>query len=121
MAKVIKKSLVHAPDSLRTYPHGSLAFAKINNVSFALATQAKGWHWKKHVKPIAGTEWCEFPHTFFAISGVMHIKMKDGQEIDIQPGDVAHIPAGHDAWVVGDEPAVAINVTKQMADYARTD
>lgn len=35
--------------------------------------------------------------------------MGDGIEIDIGPGDVADIPPGHDAWVVGHEPMVAID------------
>jgi class 3 adenylate cyclase len=34
--------------------------------------------------------------------------MDDGTELDIQGGDVHEIPPGHDAWVVGDEPYVAV-------------
>jgi len=75
-----------------------------------------GWKWSEHVKPIAGIEWCEVPHTLYEISGTTHVKMNDGSEIDIMPGDVAHVPSGHDAWVVGNEPAVAINVTQEMAN-----
>jgi class 3 adenylate cyclase len=30
--------------------------------------------------------------------------MKDGTEFDCRPGDLMDIPAGHDAWVLGDEP-----------------
>jgi hypothetical protein len=34
--------------------------------------------------------------------------MKDGVESDMGAGDVASVPAGHDARVVGDDPTVGI-------------
>ena len=37
----------------------------------------------------------------------MHIKMDDGTETEIGPGDVFVCPPGHDAWIVGNEPCVA--------------
>ena len=57
-----------------------------------MAVSERGWKWSEHVKPKAGTEWCEVPHTLYEISGVMHVKMNDGSELDINPGDVAHVP-----------------------------
>ena len=35
--------------------------------------------------------------------------MDDGTEITAGPGDVTSLPSGHDAWVVGDEPAVVVD------------
>ena len=35
----------------------------------------------------------------------------DGQEIDIEGQSVYEIPAGHDAWVVGDAPWVTVEWT----------
>ena len=35
--------------------------------------------------------------------------MSDGNEFDSKPGDITYLPQGHDAWVVGDQPAVAID------------
>jgi len=49
------------------------------------------------------------PHQQYMMSGRMHLVMQDGTEHDFGPGDVASIPPGHDAWVVGDEPVVAID------------
>jgi mannose-6-phosphate isomerase-like protein (cupin superfamily) len=43
--------------------------------------------------------------------------MDDGSEQEFGPGDLALIPPGHDAWVVGNEPVVTIDVTG-MAKYA---
>jgi hypothetical protein len=36
--------------------------------------------------------------------------MDDGTEMEAGPGDVIDIPPGHNAWVVGDEPAVGIDI-----------
>jgi len=32
------------------------------------------------------------------------IRMDDGTEMAVNPGDVFDIPPGHDQWVTGDEP-----------------
>jgi quercetin dioxygenase-like cupin family protein len=36
--------------------------------------------------------------------------LDDGTEIDLDPGDVIDIPPGHDAWVVGDESFVGVDM-----------
>ena len=38
----------------------------------------------------------------------MHVVTDDGDEFDFGPHDVVDIAPGHDAWVVGDEPVVAV-------------
>ena len=42
---------------------------------------------------------------------------KQQSEMDFEPGDVSLLPPGHDAWVVGDEPFVAIDI-QGMTHYA---
>ena len=72
-------------------------------------TLQPGWRWSEDIKPIAGTDWCEAPHQQVVLQGLMRVKMADGREFDLGPGSVSSLPEGHDAWVVGDEPAVAID------------
>jgi quercetin dioxygenase-like cupin family protein len=72
-------------------------------------TLEPGWRWSEHVKPVAGTEWCEAPHFQYLVSGKLHVIMKDGREFDLGAGSVSHLPAGHDAWVVGNEPVVLVD------------
>jgi len=36
--------------------------------------------------------------------------MDDGREYDFGPGDAHVVSAGHDAWVEGDEPCVALDL-----------
>ena len=40
-------------------------------------------------------------------------------EVECRPGDVSLLPSGHDAWVVGDAPAVVIDF-QGMIDYAKS-
>ena len=35
-------------------------------------------------------------------------RMDDGTEFEVRPGDIFDVPPGHDNWVVGDEPMVAV-------------
>ena len=35
--------------------------------------------------------------------------MDDGTEVVMEPGDLFHVPPGHDSWVVGDEPYVSLH------------
>jgi quercetin dioxygenase-like cupin family protein len=68
-----------------------------------------GWRWSEHIKPVAGTELCMAPHQQYQLSGRIHVVLQDGSELEITPGDVVSLPPGHDAWVVGDGTAVAID------------
>ena len=47
------------------------------------------------------------------------VLMDDGTELECKPGDVSHLPSGHDAWVVGNEPAVIVDF-QGMIDYAKS-
>jgi hypothetical protein len=44
--------------------------------------------------------------------------MEDGTEFDAGPGEITYLPAGHDAWVVGDE-AVTLVDWHGATDYAQ--
>lgn len=77
-----------------------------------------GWRWSQVVKPIAGTEQCEYHHLGYSISGLFRVAMPDGIEMEIPPNHVYEIPPGHDAWVIGDEPWIAIDWAG-MRSFAR--
>jgi quercetin dioxygenase-like cupin family protein len=61
------------------------------------------------VKPLIGTESCREAHSTYALSGRLRFRMDDGEESDLEAGQAAYISPGHDAWVVRDEPFVAID------------
>lgn len=75
-----------------------------------IATYRPGWRWSVDVKPIVQTETCQYEHLAFVHSGTMHVTHTDGSEADVVAGDIVHMQPGHDAWVVGDEPAIWFHV-----------
>jgi quercetin dioxygenase-like cupin family protein len=106
------------PDETRTFGHGRLDLVDVAGAQIGMLTLEPGWRWSEHVKPLAGTEWCEAPHFQYHVSGTLRVRMSDGTEFDALPGDVTALPSGHDAWVVGDEPAVVVDWWG-ATDYAR--
>ncbi len=114
----IQKKSIHSADETRTFPKGKVELVKLEGVTFGLATFEPGWKWSEHVKPIVKTESCQASHTAYHLSGKLHVVMNDGTEMEFGPGDIGVIPPGHDAWVVGDEPVVALDITG-MVDYAK--
>jgi hypothetical protein len=96
-------------DETRTFPRGKVDLVKIGGSEIGRLTLEPGWRWSDHVKPIAGTDLCEAPHFQYHVSGTLHVVMADGSELDARAGDVTALPHGHDAWVVGDQPAVVVD------------
>src|SRR5215210_1127490 len=108
MAGMEKKSL-ERPDETRTFGNGRLDLVTLPNVAIGRAVFEPGWRWSEHVKPIAGTDSCQAAHTGYVVSGRMGMRMDDGTEGEVGPGDAFVAAPGHDAWVLGDEPCVALD------------
>ena len=117
MIKMQKKSIKN-PDETRNFPNGKVELVNFEGVTFGLVTFEPGWKWSESVGPIAKTKSCQSLHTEYHLSGRLHVRMDDGTENEFGPGDVVMVPPGHDAWVVGDEPVVALDITG-MVDYAK--
>lgn len=106
------------PDEVREFPKGRLELVNIGGATVGRAVFEPGWRWLTSVQPLANTKSCEAPHFQYHVSGVLMVKMDDGTELECHPGDVSLLPSGHDAWVVGSEPAVVVDF-QGMIDYAR--
>jgi hypothetical protein len=98
-----------AADEIREFPGGKGEILQIGGGEVGRYTVESGWRWSEHVKPIAGTDLCEAPHFQYHVSGTLRIRMADGEEFDVGPGEVSMLMPGHDAWVVGDEPVTVID------------
>jgi hypothetical protein len=107
------------PDEVRQFPKGRLELVTIGGATIGRATFEPGWRWATSVQPIVKTKSCEAAHFQYHVAGVLRIVMDDGSELDCRPGDVSLLPSGHDAWVVGSEPAVVVDF-QGMVDYARS-
>lgn len=116
--KGVMKSFDKA-DEVRTFPKGRVELVKIGKSTIGRTVLEPGWRWSESVQPIAKTDSCDAPHFQYHISGVLHIRMDDGSEMECRAGDVSMLPSGHDAWVVGDETVVLVDF-QGMADYAKS-
>ena len=117
-AKAEQKSFA-AADETREFERGALDLVRIGDAEIGRLTLQPGWRWSEHVKPLVGTELCEAPHFQYHLAGTLRIQMADGSQFDAVPGQVTALPSGHDAWVVGDEPAVIVDWWG-ASNYARS-
>jgi hypothetical protein len=69
-------------------------------------TLQPGWKWSEDIKPTVGTDSCQAKHLGVIVSGSIRATHNDGTDVTYTAGDAYAIAPGHDAWVVGDEPAV---------------
>lgn len=105
------KSLDRPEESRRPSDRGRIDLVALGEVCIGRATFQPGWRWSLDVKPAAGTELCEARHVGCVVAGRERVRMADGTEVELGPGDAFVIGPGHDAWVVGDEPCVTLDFT----------
>jgi hypothetical protein len=74
-----------------------------------------GWRWSESLRPIVKTDLCQLDHFLYGVSGTLHVQFPGGAEFDVGPGTVVHIPPGHDAWVVGDEPVTLVDLLPDIS------
>ena len=117
MAKIGSKSF-STPDEVRTFAKGKVELVNLGEATIGRATFEPGWRWSTCVKPVANTTSCEAAHFGYQVSGTMRIRMDDGTELECKAGEVAIVPPGHDAWVVGNEPVVIVDF-QGMPNYAK--
>lgn len=115
--QLVSKNL-STPEETRSFPNGKIDLVKLGDVTAGRGKFEPGWKWSEHVKPIAGTASCQATHTGYVLSGRMRVRMDDGSELEVGPGEAFIMPPGHDAWVVGGEPAVLLDFSG-VANYAK--
>ncbi len=83
-----------------------------------------GFRWSTHMKSAVGTDFCMHAHVGFIARGRIHIQYRDGTTLEFVAPQVVAIKPGHEGWVVGDEPAVLIEVDflgETAAKFGMTD
>jgi mannose-6-phosphate isomerase-like protein (cupin superfamily) len=99
-----------APDETRRPDKTQLDVVRLDGFTIGRMILTPGWRWSECIKPVVGTDSCQISHVGYAVSGRLTIRLDDGTEQAIQAGQSYTIPPGHDAWVEGAEPFVAIEV-----------
>ena len=96
------------PDEVRRFPHGEAALIDLGDVSLGIGRLRPGWSFEASMKSLVGKDSCPFRHVGYAFSGRLSVRMDDGTELRVGPGEGYVIPAGHQAAVDGDEDFVAL-------------
>jgi hypothetical protein len=102
----LQRKLLAKPDEVRPFPHGRVEIFELDDMVAGKMVFEPGWRRSTDVKPIAGTPSCQYHHFGIVLSGTLHVEMDDGVSLEIGANSLFEMPPGHDAWVVGDEPAV---------------
>ena len=99
------------PDQVRRFPRGIVEMISLDEIPVSHFIFQPGWTWSEDVGPIAGTTSCQHRHVGYTISGALRVKMDDGTELVIGPGEAYEIPPGHVAWVEGEVPWESVEFT----------
>jgi quercetin dioxygenase-like cupin family protein len=105
-----EKKSFDLPHETRYFPQrGRVDVVTVGGRDMGRATFEPGWRWAIDNQPAAGTPSCQEAHTGYLVSGRLHVRFDDGDELELASGDTFHLPAGHDAWTIGDEPCLMID------------
>jgi class 3 adenylate cyclase len=106
----IERKNLEAPDETREPPLAHTTLTRVGTHTIGRGVLEPGWRFSTHMAPLMGTMLCPIHHLQLLQSGRMGVRMADGEELELVPGDITDIPPGHDAWVIGDEPAVLLDI-----------
>lgn len=99
-----------AAGNARVFLDGSArSFTALKTAVVGFGTYRPGWKWSLHAKPQTGKE--SERHIGYVVSGSMMVKDSSGNQAQINSGCAFEIGPGSDAWVIGNEPCVALDFT----------
>ena len=108
MGRIEHKSVTE-PDEVRELPAITLNLLRVGSLDLGYATVQPGFRWSTHLRKETDEPLCQIHHLQLLLSGRFAVEMDDGEYVEIEPNEIFDVPPGHDAWVVGDEPAVLLD------------
>jgi len=114
----LQRKSINDPAEVRRFERGRIENVSLDETVIGKLTLEPGWRWSEDVKPIVSTESCHNRHLGLMLQGTLRVHMDDGGELDLVANDAYEIPPGHDAWVVGETPVIAYELSSS-AVFAR--
>jgi hypothetical protein len=106
-SNIVKGSHAESND-VRKFIDGSVrSSVLLRSCAVGLGTYKPGWKWSTHAGAQTGKP--AENHIGYIISGNIVVKDSTGIEIEIGPGEAFEVGPGHDAWVISDEPCIALD------------
>ena len=97
------KSLTQ-PDDHLSKGGVEIDLVQLGDLKVKRSTYPPGWRFSERM----GAPICYDTHVGYALGGHIAVELRDGTTLRVGPGDAFMIPAGHDAYVLGDEPFVMV-------------
>lgn len=118
MGRIERKSIAD-PDEVRTLPLLAMHLVRVGSLAIGRGTMQPGWRWSTHMRKETDEALCQIHHLQLLLSGRFAVQLEDGEYAEIEPDEVFDVPAGHDAWVLGDEPVVIIDFLGNIEHVGR--
>jgi quercetin dioxygenase-like cupin family protein len=88
----LQKKSLDSPDETRTFENGKVEVTTLGDFNASRFVLEPGWRWSVKVKPIVGTDSCQVLHTGYQVAGRLHVRLEDGTEEEVGPGEAYVIP-----------------------------
>lgn len=105
-------------EDVRRFERGRMDVVTVGGSTIGRGVFEPGWRWSESVGPTIGAHLCPLSHVGYVVEGRMGFSMEDGQEFEVGPGDALHVSPGHDAWTIGSEPCVILEI-RSASHYGR--
>ena len=102
-----------------TFGPVEIDIAEVGDARVKRSIYPPGMRWSTDLQPLVGTPTCLHAHAGFLVHGTVHFEYADGCAVDLSAPAVVDVAPGHDAWVVGDEPAVLIEIDFEATTTVR--
>ena len=114
----VESKSLDSPDAAWAFlDESERAAVRLGEAAIGRGVYRPGWRWSEHAQPLSRSESEE--HIGYVISGRMAVRANDGTEVEVGPGEAFIAAPGHDAWVVGEEPCVALDFIATAAPASR--
>ncbi len=104
---IVKGNPSTAGNSREFIDGSTRSYAELRTAAIGFGTYQPGWRWSLHAGAQTGKD--SENHIGYVISGRMMVKDQSGNEAEIGSGCAFEIAPGSDAWVIGDEPCIALD------------
>ena len=108
MTGIVVKNLDNGEKSWTFLDGSERTVVILDSVFIGRGKYLPGWRWSELVGKETGKS--SEAHIGYVISGRMCTRTADGQEVSVGPGEAFEVQPGHDAWVIGDEPCIALDL-----------
>ncbi|HEX7103751.1 MAG TPA: hypothetical protein VF201_13995 [Nitrolancea sp.] len=109
MSQLISRSF-ERDATVVTYLKTRVETLALAGITYVRITLEPGWRWSECVGPALDMTRCPKHHRGYMLAGRLAVTVDGGDPSEFAAGDVYEFQPGHDAWVVGNEPVVHLDI-----------